>query len=140
MLRRIPIVWKLLGVYLAPVILSFVAFSWLAHHVASRGLDDELGHRLVGVAASAGEIVSVEQLASLAPGDEGTRTYRNVRRRFTELRDASGVRRIYIFDEQGRSICDTDNKPIGEEYVGWNGQDERLQQSLCAVLDRAGVR
>jgi signal transduction histidine kinase len=115
-LRRIPIVWKLLGVYLAPVILSFVAFSWLAHHLASRGLDDELGRRLVGVAASAGQMVEVDQLASLAPGDEGTRTYRNVRRRFTALRDASGVRSIYVFDEEGRALCDTDDTPIGEEY------------------------
>ncbi|MEO6954043.1 MAG: HAMP domain-containing sensor histidine kinase [Polyangia bacterium] len=115
---RLPVALKLLGIFLVPASLTLLAFALLAHHRASQLLEDELGHRLTGVAASAARTIENDGLALLQPGDEETRTYRNVRRRLEELREAAGVARIYVFDERDLSVCDTTARPIGERDYG----------------------
>ncbi len=125
--RRIPIALKLLAVYLVPTVVAFAGFSLLAHVSASRGLEEELGRRLVGVAATAATLVEDEELSLLQPGDEDTRTYRNLRRHLGELSAATGVARIYIFDEEDRSLCDTDNTPIGERYYALSRSTTELR-------------
>jgi signal transduction histidine kinase len=113
-LRRVPIAGKLLAVYLLFALATFVGFTVLAHDVATRSLERSLGLRLNGVAATAARAVEDEGLSLLQPGDETTRTYRNLRRRLGELVEANGVARIYIFDEQQHALCDTHDTPIGE--------------------------
>jgi signal transduction histidine kinase len=114
--RRIPIALKLLAVYLVPTVITFAGFSWLVHVSASRSLEDELGRRLVGVAATAATLIDPDELSLLQPGDEQTRTYRNLKRRLDELVAASGMSRIYVFDGDDQSLCDTASTPIGERY------------------------
>ena len=115
---RLPVALKLLGIFLLPASLTLLVFALAAHHRASQLLEEELGRRLTGVAASAAHTIEDEGLALLQPGDEETRTYRNVRRRLAELRDAAGVARIYVFDERDLSVCDTAARPIGERDFG----------------------
>ena len=115
---RLPVALKLLGIFLVPASVTLLAFALLAHHRASQLLEDELGRRLSGVAASAARTIEDEGLALLQPGDEETRTYRNVRRRLEELREAAGVARIYVFDDRDLSVGDTTAKPIGERDYG----------------------
>jgi signal transduction histidine kinase len=105
--RRVPILAKLLGAYLVPTVATFAGFGYLAHYVAARSLEEELGRRLTSVAAAAAAQVSDENLALLQKGDETTRTYRNVQKRLEELRTATGVQRIYIFAPDHTSRSDT---------------------------------
>ena len=115
---RLPVALKLLGIFLVPASVTLLAFALLAHHRASQLLEDELGRRLTGVAASAARTIEDEGLALLQPGDEETRTYRNVGRRLEESREAAGVARIYVFDDRDLSVGDTTARPIGERDYG----------------------
>jgi len=132
-LRRVPIVWKLLGVYLVPAVATFVGFSLLSHLAASRGLEDELGRRLSGVAASAALAIEDESLDLLQPGDEGTRTYRNLKRRLDELIVVSGVARIYVFDPEGRSIFDSKDTPIGESLYALSRSESEIRAARAGT-------
>jgi signal transduction histidine kinase len=116
-IRRVPIVAKLLGVYLVPTAATLAGFGAIAHYFAHRSLEEELGRRLTSVAAAAADAVSDENLALLQPGDEATRTYRNVHKRLEALSLATGVERIYIFDAAGTSRCDSrPGVAIGHPY------------------------
>jgi signal transduction histidine kinase len=115
--RRVPILAKLLIAYLLPTVATFAGFGVLSHWVARRALEEELGRRLVTVAAAAAAQIADENIALLQRGDETTRTYRNVQRRLEELRQKSGVARIYVFAADGTSRIDTRaGVPIGEQY------------------------
>jgi signal transduction histidine kinase len=114
--RRVPILAKLLGAYLVPTVATFAGFGLVAHWVARRALEEELGRRLESVAAAAASQVGDENVASLQAGDEETRAYRNVKKRLGELQAATGVARIYVFARDSTSRCDTQAMPIGEKY------------------------
>lgn len=106
---------KLLLAILLPMVLTFAGFGLFSHYAASRALEAELGRRLSGIAAVIATQVSQDSVALLAAGDEDSRTYRNLRRRLGELRDAAGVARVYVFAADLTSRVDTDpeSAPIG---------------------------
>ncbi len=101
---------KVLAVFVIPTLLLVVVYGGLAYFAGSRGLEDELGSRLVAI----GQAISAEmsdgfeakQLARLDA--DKTRTIENFRERLQATRDRTGVRRIYIFDESQTSLVDTD--------------------------------
>ncbi len=127
MRRRVPILAKLLGASLVPTVATFAGFGALAHYVARRSLEEELGRRLTSVAAAAAAQIGDENVASLQPGDESTRAYRNVKKRLAELETATGVARIYVFAPDGSSRCDTRELPIGERYYKLDADRSELR-------------
>jgi signal transduction histidine kinase len=132
--RRVPILAKLLGAYLVPAIATFAGFGLVAHYVARRALEDELGRRLTAVAAAAAAQITDENVALLAPGDEATRTYRNLQRRLTELAAAAGAARIYVFAADRTSRCDTRSEvPIGERYYALDASQAELRQVFAGA-------
>jgi signal transduction histidine kinase len=110
---RLSLLTKLLLALLLPMVLTFVCFGLLGHYVAQRALEAELGRRLSGIAAVVATQIAPDSVALLAPGDEDSRTYRNLRRRLTEVRDAAGVARVYVFAADLTTRVDTDSAPIG---------------------------
>lgn len=133
-MRRVPILAKLLGVYLVPTVATFAGFGALAYWVASRSLEAELGRRLTSVAAAAAAQIGDESLALLQPGDETLRTYRNVKKRLEELRQATGVARIYVFDRGRTSRSDTqDGVPIGERYFRLDADRRELDAAFAGT-------
>jgi signal transduction histidine kinase len=139
--RRVPILAKLLGAFLVPTVATFAGFGALAHWVARRSLEEELGRRLASVAAAAAAQVADENVAFLQPGDETTRSYRNLRKRLTELEQATGVARIYLFAKDGTSRVDTQEVPIGDRYYRLDADRTELErvfagQSAASVLFR----
>jgi signal transduction histidine kinase len=141
--RRIPILAKLLGAYLVPTVATFAGFGLYAHYAARHALEEELGRRLTSVAAAAAAEVADENVALLEPGDESTRTYRNVQKRLDALAAAAGVARIYLFDAEARSRCDTRaGVAIGERYYALEASRSELRQVFAghpaaSVLFRA---
>lgn len=124
-----PILAKLLGAYLVPALATFAGFGLVAHYVARRALEDELGRRLSAVAAATAAQLADENLTLLSPGDEQTRTYRNVQRRLRELASATGAARIYVFAADRTSRCDTrDDIAIGDRYYALDGSQSELRQ------------
>ncbi len=79
---------------LVPTVAALGVFGVLAHEVARRALDEELGRRLATAAAGAAATVLPEQLEALGAGDEDSLTFANVRRKLEVARDRLGVRRV----------------------------------------------
>jgi two-component system sensor histidine kinase CreC len=85
---------KLVVGTLVPTVGVLAVFGVLAHEVARRVLEDELGRRLATAAAGAAAMVLPEQLEAYGAGDEDSLTYANVRRKLVAARGKLGVRRV----------------------------------------------
>ena len=130
--RRVPILVRLLGATLVPTVATFAAFGLLSHYIARRALEDELGRRLVAVASTAALAVRGERVDLLQPGDEASRTSRNVRRKLQELRDATGLARLYVVDAERTSRADTDDGvAIGTRYHTLDAAQAELRSALA---------
>jgi signal transduction histidine kinase len=114
---RLTILVKLLAAFAVPTLALFVLFAVVAHEVARRDLDAELGTRLAAVAASAATQIRGKYLEPLLPGDEDDRAYQNTVRRLEAVAEVTGVARIFVFDREFRSKADIDPAvPIGAHY------------------------
>jgi len=87
---------RLLWGTLAPTLLALTAFGLLAHEVARRVLEDELGRRLALAAAGTAGMILPEQMTALAAEDGASLTLRNVERRLATARTRFDVRRILL--------------------------------------------
>ncbi len=105
MLRR-SIGARLALAYLAPSLAGLAALGFWVDTLARRALEEELGRKVVAIAAAAAATIPVEPLGYLEPGDEETRTYARVRERLEEVRAATGARRLAVFDREGRALAD----------------------------------
>jgi signal transduction histidine kinase len=115
--RRLPIVVKLLVLFTAPTMLLFAGFAVVAHEVARRNLEAELGTRLAAIAASASTQIRGKYLVDLEPGAEADPLAEGARRKLREVMRATDVARLYVFDREFGSRVDTDaDVPIGTTY------------------------
>jgi signal transduction histidine kinase len=103
---RPSILLKLLLAFALPTVLLFGVFAAVAHEVARRDLDAELGSRLAAVAASAATQVRGKYLVDLGPGDDMDRGHQNVVAKLAAVADATGAR-LYVFDRSFASRADT---------------------------------
>jgi signal transduction histidine kinase len=85
---------RLLAGTIAPTVAALALYALFAHQVARRALEDELGRRLATAAAGTAATLLPEQLRAIGPGDEGSLTYANVRRRLEAARARLGLRRV----------------------------------------------
>src|SRR3569832_242473 len=92
---------RLLWGTLAPTLLALTAFGLLAHEVARRALEDELGRRLALAAAGTAGMILPEQLAALVAEDQASLTMQNVQRRLATARTRFDVRRIVLVSPKG---------------------------------------
>jgi signal transduction histidine kinase len=102
-------------------------------HAAARGtLDRELAVRLSAVAAAAATHLRDETLAKLGPGDEQDVRYLQCRARLQRVAESTGAVRIYAFNRDLVSACDSDpSQPIGSPYY----QLERDSPELSRVFE-----
>lgn len=116
--RRPGILLKLMLAFAVPALLLFAGFAVVAHQVAERELETELGKRLTAVAAAAAkQIRNVGYLAELEPGDEEDIAYLRARRDLTTMAAATGVAGLYLFDKEYRSVADASpDIAIGQSY------------------------
>src|SRR3569623_1238460 len=99
---------RLLWGALAPTLLALTAFGLLAHEVARRVLEDELGRRLALAAAGTAGMILPEQMAALATEDGASLTLQNVQRRLATARTRFDVRRIVLGSPKPGSGAGTD--------------------------------
>ncbi len=91
--------------------------GWFLYRTTKNSLDNELGGKLVSIAQAATTQISGMFVTQLAPGDEETLTYANLLNKINRVKEATNVKRVYIFDRDNRSLVDTDmDIPIGTEY------------------------
>jgi signal transduction histidine kinase len=129
---RSTILVKLILAYVVPTILLFAVFAVVAHEVARGDLEEELGVRLAAVAGAAATHVRDPSLARLGPGHETDARYLQCRDRLRTVAAAAAVARIYVFDRELRSRCDTEELPIGSPYY----QLKADRTELARVFER----
>jgi signal transduction histidine kinase len=99
MIGRAPrgrVVRKVLLAIVAPAVVVLATFGTLAHEVARRSLEVELGRRLATAAAGAALLVFPAQIEASRPGDEASATYANLRAALARARAQLGVRRVLL--------------------------------------------
>lgn len=129
---------KLLLAILVPSVITFAGFAALSHYAAARAVEDELGRTLSGVAAVIATQASPDQLGLLGPGDEETRTYRNLRKRLLDAQAATGVARVYLFSADRTVRVDTDGTPIGTRDYSLESSRAELKQLFTATAGGGG--
>ena len=108
---------KLLITFISFVIVVVGGSGWFLYYSTRRALENQLGSELAAIAQIAANQISGELLLSLSPGDEQSRTYANLQRKLSSIKNSTGARRLYIFDLQNHSLLDTDPEvAIGREY------------------------
>ena len=98
---------RLLASYLPPTLALFALFGWLAHREADKRLEESLARRLQGIAQAAALQMRPASVRFLAPGDDGSRVARRLRARLRQLRERTGVARIFVLDRGLRTRIDT---------------------------------
>lgn len=111
-----PILAKLLVTFTLPTMALFSLFAVVAHEVARRDLEAELGIRLSALAQTAALEIRGKYLVELGPGSEEDRAYLRARRVLESVREATGVARLYVFDRGFASRVDTADTPIGATH------------------------
>ncbi len=104
------LVGKLLLAALLPTSLALAAFGVIAHDVASRSLQEDLGRRLAAAAAGTALQILPEQIATLAAGDEGSLTYARVQNGLRTAKRLFGVRRALAVAKDLTGRGDTDGR------------------------------
>lgn len=108
------------------LVITFVLFvtifigttGWFLYRTAKNSLDDELGGKLIAVAQAVTTQIDARFLMQLQPGDEKTLTYSNILYKLNRVKDATKVKRLYIFDRHSKSLVDTEaDIKIGTEYI-----------------------
>ena len=109
---------RLLLAFLLPTLVLFGLTGAASYTLARSILEEELGQSLSAIAAATASQVSGERMLTIEPGDDvqGTRTWRNLTRLLDESRKASGLRRMFLVDVQGRVRADVGGElPVGAE-------------------------
>jgi len=93
-------------------------------------MDAEMGQRLIAIAKAATVQMKWQYLGVLQPGDENTRLYQDLQKKLQSMRDATGSKRIYVFDLEGRSLVDSqDDVPIGTLYRFLDADQIHIEQA-----------
>ncbi len=88
----------------------------VAYFASRSAMEQELGKSLMAIARVGANSMARPRTMALSAGDESTRTYSNLVNKLLELKKATRVRRIILFDSRERCIVDSERRyVIGEK-------------------------
>ncbi len=123
---------KLIVTFVMLVVPLLAASGYLFHTSARDSLDRELGNRLMAVAQATATRFNPIILTGFRRGDEAGRSYGSYRASLLEIRDRTGLERIFVFGPDGLSIIDTeDGVGVGSSYARLNFQHNEVQAALA---------
>ncbi len=128
---------RLLVAFLAPTLLLLALAGAAGYALTRRILEDELGRGLSRIAAGTAAQMNAERLMTLQAQDDvdGSRTWRNFARDLEAIRLATGARRIFAVDLDGRVRVDAGGAlPVGAQMP------ELARDRLELASVRAGQR
>ncbi len=109
---------RLIFLFILQIVIIFLAGGIYLDWQLRQTLEKELAEKLERLAKVVTLQIDGELLQNLLPGDEDTRTYKNLKSQLQSVKSATDVRRIYLFTKDLRSLVDTKPEtPIGSEYV-----------------------
>jgi len=122
---------KLIIAYLVPAVLLTSLMGGYFYFQARLGFEEEMGRRLMSVAASAANQIDGATVIGFRAGDENSWAYGRVKERLKRLEELSEVGRIYIFDQNQLSLIDTkDSVPIGTRYFRLVVDQKEIQRAF----------
>ena len=94
-------------------------------------LENELGKKLEAITAAIAAQMDASLVSMLAPGDEETRTFRNLQQRLVEIKSATRMQRIVAFAPEGKIWLDTQPADaIGSRYLRQDFDKVEIQAVL----------
>ncbi len=103
------LIFRFLVGFLVPALALFSTVGVVGSRVASNLFEDELGRSLSTSAALIATTLSTERVMTLTPedaADEGSRAYRAVWRQLESAQHAASLRRVVVFNKEGRARID----------------------------------
>jgi signal transduction histidine kinase len=110
----------LLAWFLAPTLALFVLAGLVGARLSRGVLERELGDNLSALAAATAAQLNATRVLSIEAGDDQaqTRTWRNTQKTLTDVQRATAVRRLVVFDRDGRVRVDSAQQvPTGAELA-----------------------
>ncbi len=99
------------------IIIIFVGGFYLDWRLRQT-LDNELADKLESLAKAIALQIDGELLQNIFPGDEETRTYKNLLEQLETFKSQTNIRRIYIFSKNKKTFVDTNpSTPIGNDLI-----------------------
>ena len=110
--------YRLVFLFVGFVVVVLSVSGWLLHWLLRQSLEAELGRKLVAVASAASVQLDEGEIGFLIQG-AGPRTRQHLQQRLLRLKETTDVRRIYLFDLEGKSLLDTEEAAVsGGSYFG----------------------
>lgn len=153
---NLPIRTRLIFLFTLQVTIFIVAGGFYLDWRLTQTLENELDDKILNLSELAANQIDSDLLLSLTPGDESTRTYRNLMSQIQTIQKKSGARRIYVFSKSRQAVLDTKPDvaigavynflPIAESELGdlfngvhqisilFKGDDARLYKSGFASI------
>lgn len=119
---------RLIFLFTLQVLIIFFIGSFYLDWRLQQTLEDELGNKLESLAKAAASQIESELLQDLAPGDENSRTYLNLKHQLNNFMVQTDVRRVYVFNKNNLSLVDTKSSTsIGEKYIHLQFNQQEIQ-------------
>lgn len=138
---RITLRTKLTGAFLAPTLIIALLYGLVTYFSSRQGLEDELAQRLMAVAqataATMNDGFDAKQIERL-DGDK-TRVQARLKEKLEAVRNTTGVRRVFIFDKDKRSLVDTDDIEFGQPLYDLDADTVELERTFADATPAASV-
>jgi signal transduction histidine kinase len=110
---------RFLLAFLLPAAIIFLSGGFFLYRLARNALEEQLGTALSQMASSVSSQLKAERIFALTSEDatpNESRTYKTLLGALDEIRMQTKVKRIFVFDEQGRARIDSGGPlvPMGE--------------------------
>ena len=107
---------KLIIIFIITAVVILFLNNILLYWETRRSLENELGMTLMAISSTVASQIDAASIIIQERGDEKTRTYKNNLNKLKNIISHTGVKRIYIFDNQMRNIIDSNEYyDIGEQ-------------------------
>ncbi len=138
---RITLRSKLTGAFLAPTLIIALLYGLVTYFSSRQGLEDELAQRLIAVAqataATMNDGFDAKQIERL-DGDK-PRVHARLKEKLDAVRKNTGVRRVFIFDKEKRSLVDTDDVEFGQPLYDLDADAVELERTFADATPTASV-
>jgi len=118
--------------YLLVILVIVLVFGTLFFSTAKTHLEGEIGQKLKDIASIAAKNAPPERLELIKPGDDQTRMVLRLKEKLNEIREATGVEKVFIFRPDGTSIVD----PSPKYAIGSTNVLSHFEQSFLGELQR----
>lgn len=117
-MRTFSIRSRLIFIFTLQILIIIFAGGFYLDWRLRQTLESELDDKLESLAAAMALQIDGDLLRNIFPGDEETRTYRNLLRQLQSFKLRTNVRRVYIFSNNKKSFVDTNpTSLIGGDLV-----------------------